>query len=253
MTSLSTDRWVKRFSVLVPREIREHFLADLIAERADMRVRGVPRWRMTLATLKELLDGAAQHAPLRPRLPTSHHEQPAIAARSAQVGWIVWRLSGLCLFAGLVSGVTPLFVAGVFMLAASFASVAIVAATGQAPLAELQGRLVTGVLVGTLTVLAATIAFGGFSVVLLGLAGLFGSVGLGKFAMGALVFVATSVACAVSVSGWVPEEWYPKRLVRTRNEDHVERAAEETVDRVCEPVGFRERNAERQMVHANHR
>jgi hypothetical protein len=115
-TAIVEDRWVRRASVLVPREIREFFLADLLAERAERRARGGSRLRTDISSLRELLDGIAQHAPLRPRLPEAQAEQPAIAARAALFGWCAWRVTGACLFLGHMLGYGKFFVLGLFVL-----------------------------------------------------------------------------------------------------------------------------------------
>lgn len=223
MTTSAGDRWVRILSVLVPREIREHFLADLLAERADMRVRGLSRFRINLASAGELLEGIVQHVPLRPRLSETHSEQPVVAETAARVGWYSWRACGTAIFIGHVIGSMPLLLSGFALMLTAFVCLGTVALTAQPPLGDRQSDLVTGVLVGTVTILGFTLLFGALTIGMLALAALFSAGSLASVGFRILVFTATASAFAVTASGWVPSEWYPKRLVRSREpEDHLD-------------------------------
>lgn len=206
------DRWYRLLAILVPRDIRHQFLGDLLQEREDMRERGDLPALIMLFSFKEVLNGIAQHMPLRPE-PSGAIGQTALAERAAPVGWIAWRISGPALFCGYVFGSGAVFWTGVAMLVLAFASVLAVAMAGRPPLTPAQTRLVNGVLVGTFTALVLVLVVSVVAMALLALATVFSSGLLASVAMSALAFVATAVACGISGSGWVPEEWYPKRLV----------------------------------------
>lgn len=207
------DWWLGLLGHLVPRNIRHHFVGDLLQEREEMRGRGVSRLRMNLRSAWEMVNGIVQHVPLAPE-PAGTLEQPVLAERAALVGWLAWRACGPALFLGYVVGPFAVFWAGVALLAIAVVSLVVVAATARASLSDLQTHLVNGVLVGTLVVMGSTLVFGIVTVALLALASLLSSGLLASMAVKALVFVATATACAITASGWVPEEWYPKRLVK---------------------------------------
>ncbi len=208
----ASNRWLRLFSILVPGEIRHQFVGDLIAERQEMRDQKEQPALIFLMTLKVILDGIAQHMPLQPA-PSGSIAQPPLAYRAALFGRIAWRISGPALFCGYLFGSGAVFWTGVAMLVLAFASVLAVAIAGREPMTVSQTRLVNGVLVGTFTALVLILVFSIASMGLLALATLFSSGLLASVAMSALAFVATAVACGISGSGWVPEEWYPKRLV----------------------------------------
>ena len=206
------DRWLRLFAILVPREIRRQFVRDLIAERQEMRDKKEQPALVFFVSFKVILDGIAQHMPLQ-TAPSRSIAQPPLADRAAVFGWIAWRISGPALLCGYLFGSASVFWTGVAVLVLAFASVIAVAVAGRAPMSVKQARLVNGVLVGTFTALVLVLVFSVVAMGLLALATLFSSGLLASVAMSALAFVATAVACGISGSGWVPEEWYPKRLV----------------------------------------
>jgi hypothetical protein len=207
-----SNRWLRLFSILVPGDIRHQFVGDLIAEREEMRDQNEQPALIFFMSLKEILSGIAQHMPLRPA-PTGSIAQPPLADRAALFGWIAWRISGPALLCGYLFGSGAVFWTGVAMLVLAFASVLAVAMAGREPMTAPQTRLVNGVLVGTFTALILILVFSLLAFALLALATVFSSGLIASVAMSALAFVATAVACGISGSGWVPEEWYPKRLV----------------------------------------
>lgn len=206
------DRWLGILAILIPANIRHHFLGDLLKEREEMRGRGLSRLRMNLASAWEVVNGIVQRVPLAPE-PHGAAETPPAAENAALAGWLAWRACGPALFLGYVVGPSAVFWIGVALLGVAVASLVVVACA-KGSLSDLQTRLANGVLGGVLVVLGFTLVFGVFTVGLLALASVFSSVLLGSLAVKALVFVATASACGITASGWVPEEWYPKRLVK---------------------------------------
>ncbi len=208
----SGDHWLRLLSILVPREIRHQLVGDLIAERQEMRDQKEQPALIFFLSLKEILDGIAQHMPLQPA-PSGSIAQPPLADRAAVFGWIAWRISGPALLCGYLFGSASVFWTGVAVLVLAFASVLAVAMAGREPMTVSQTRLVNGVLFGTFTALVLILVFSVVAMGLLALATLVSSGLLASAAMSALAFVATAFACGISGSGWAPEEWYPKRLV----------------------------------------
>jgi hypothetical protein len=206
------DRWLGFLAVLIPGNIRHHFLADLLKDREEMRARGVSRVWTNLRSAWEIVNGVVQRVPLAPE-PHGAPDTPAAAEHAATAGWLAWRLCGPALFLGYMVGPAAVFWVGVTMLGVAVAALVTVACLSD-NLSELQTKLANGVLGGTVVILGFTLVFGVLTVALLALASVFSSVLLGSVAVKALVFVATASACGITASGWVPEEWYPKRLVK---------------------------------------
>jgi hypothetical protein len=213
--------WVKAFTLVVPGDIRRDFTANLLADRREMEARGVSALRRNFSLVLELLNGFAQYAPLRPVV-ASNSPKPRIAERSALFGAIAWRSAGPALLVGYVLSSTLLIVLGGLLLAGSFGCLVAVAATSSNPMPERQQRFVASVLGGTLASLLLILVFGLVTIGLLALASVFSSGLLATLAVKALVLVATASLGVVAGSGWVPEEFSPKRLVV--NTDRAARA-----------------------------
>lgn len=209
------DRWVRFFSRLVPGSLRTHFLPALLQERREMRERGVKRWRIELDSAGEILSGLAQRAPLWAAAPEPA-AQPPLAEQCARVGWPVWRVAGPAMFLGHVTGSLPLFWIGAGLLLASFGALVGVVVAGREPHPEAHARFANAVLGGTLAALVLVLLFGVVTVTLLLVASATGWSLLASVAVHAHAFFATACACAITGSGWVPEEWYPRRLAATR-------------------------------------
>ncbi|MGH7162738.1 MAG: hypothetical protein ACREID_04580, partial [Planctomycetota bacterium] len=157
--------------------------------------------------------------------------QPPFVDRASLAGWICWRLSGLAIFAGYMSGSALLFGGGVVLLLAAFGSVAAVAQAARDPLARRQTRLLNGVLGGGLLVLVLTLAFGALGVLFLGVAAALSSSTMAILAAKLVAFLATGAAGAITASGWTPDDWSPRR----RAVHTVERAPEEVSENVAAP------------------
>jgi hypothetical protein len=71
---------------------------------------------------------------------------------------------------------------------------------------------VAAVLGGTLATLLLTFVFGALTIALLALASIFSSGLLMGLAVQALVLVTTTSLAGITGTGWVPEEYAPKRL-----------------------------------------
>jgi len=228
---LNGPTWVKAASLVVPGDIRREFTANLLADRREMQARGVPSPLVTFHTCRELLAGFAQYAPLRPLVAGTspkHH----VAERAAVGGWIAWRVAGPAFLIGYVLGSIPLLVLGGVLLAGAFGALVAVASTARNPLTPHQARHVAGVLGGTLATLLLIVVFGLFTIGILAIASIFSSGLLMGLAVKALVLVATASLAVVSASGWVPQEYDPKRIAE--NDDVMRQEVEER-----EPVGVR--------------
>jgi hypothetical protein len=211
--------WVKALTLVVPGDIRRDFTANLLADRREMQAKGVSPLRMNFALVCALLNGFAQYAPLRPVV-ASTSPKPRIAERAALGGAIAWRSAGPALLVGYVLSSTLLIVLGGLLLVGAFGCLVTVAATSGNPMPERQQRFVASVLGGTLASLLLIVVFGLVTIGLLSVASIFSSGLLAGLAVKALVLVATAALGIVAGSGWVPEEYTPKRLVV--NSDRVQ-------------------------------
>jgi hypothetical protein len=225
--------WVKLLTVVVPGDIRRDFTANLLADRREMQARGVSALKMNFSLVCALLNGFAQYAPLRPVVAATS-PKPRIADRAALIGSIAWRCAGPALLVGYILSSTLLMVLGGLLLAAAFGCLVTVAATSTNPMPEPQQRLAASVLGGTLASLLLVLVFGGVTLGFLALASIFSSGLLMGLAVKTLVLVATASLGVVAGSGWVPEEYTPKRLVV--NADRVAREAEEPAPEPDEAV-----------------
>lgn len=213
--------WVRRLVVFVPRDIRHEFVGNLEADCYEMQEAGVSRLKVSLAMIGSLLEGFAQHAPLEPAV-TGSSDKPAWAAWSTGVGSITWRFLGPGLFLGYLLGSAPVLLSAVGLLVISFACLVTLAVTGKNPLPVSQAKFMAAILGGSVATLLTLLAFAIPTVVLIGLASLFSVTLISALAIKVYVFVATLTACAITGSGWVPEEWTPKRLVENDDVYHHE-------------------------------
>jgi hypothetical protein len=204
--------WVKLLALVVPGDIRRDFTANLLADRREMEARGASKLKMNMSLFLSLLNGFAQYAPLRPVVAATS-PKPRIAGKAALYGAIAWRCAGPALFVGYVLSSTLLIVLGGILLAAAFGALVTVATTSVNPMPDREQHLVASVLGGTLASLLLVLAFGAVTIGFLSLASIVSSGLLMGFAVKSLVFVATLSLGVVAGSGWVPEEYVPKRLV----------------------------------------
>jgi hypothetical protein len=216
-------RWAGILTLIVPGDIRRDFTANVLADRREMQSRGVSPIVMNYRLCRDLLNGFAQYAPLRPVVAATS-PKPRVADRAAMIGTIAWRSTGPALLVGYVLSSTLLLVLGGLLLAASFGCLVAVAATSVNPMPAPQQRLVASVLGGTLATLLLIVVFGLATLGFLALASIFSSGLLMGFAVKSLVFLATASLGIVAGSGWVAEEYTPKRLVV--NSDRVAREEE---------------------------
>lgn len=225
--------WVKALTLVVPGDIRRDFAANLLADRREMEARGVSSLRMNFSLLLQLLNGFAQYAPLRPVVAATS-PKPRIAERAALIGSISWRCAGPSFLVGYALSSTLLIVLGGLLLASAFGCLVAVASTSVNPMPERQQRLVASVLGGTLATLLLIVFSGLVTLGLLSIASIFSSGLLMSLAVKALVLISTASFGVVAGSGWVPEEYTPKRLVvnADRFTEDVEREPEPEPDEV---------------------
>ena len=202
--------WLRSLALLVPGVLRAQMLRALSERRREGAENGVPRWRVTLGTLRELMEGIAQRAPLRPppARETDH------LSRAARGGWISWRLSGPLLLAGYVLSNAWLAALGVIALLSAFGCLVAVTYPDVARISTKETRFMNALLGGAVTALTLILAFGLFCGLLIAAGSLLSWGFLSALAMHLLVIAATTIACGITVSGWAPEEWYPEWLVR---------------------------------------
>jgi len=215
--------WVKAFALVVPGDIRRDFTANLLADRREMEARGVSSLRMNFSLLCQLLNGFAQYAPLRPVVAATS-PKPHVAERAALGGMIAWRCAGPAMLVGYLLSSALLIVLGGIGLAVAFGCLVTVASTSTNPMPERQQRLVASVLGGTLASLLLILLFGVVAFCLLSIASIVSSGLLMALIVKTLVLVSTGSLAVVAGSGWVPEEYCPKRIVL--NSDRLARDVE---------------------------
>ncbi len=180
-----------------------------------MRERGVPGLSIALFTIQEMLNGVSQHLPLRAAVPES--EAPAVKSRvaekAARIGWATWRLSGAGLFGGYIAAQPYVFGAGAACLLTSLVCLIVVALGAEEPLTVAQTRVVNGLLAGVFVSLVLIVVCGALSSVLIAIGTLFGWGLLSGFAMSMLVAFSLCTLCVMTASGWVADEWFPRRLI----------------------------------------
>jgi len=212
-STIGSDGWIRLVSVVVPIRIRRQFLGELREERGEMQQRGDAPWRIRLRMAATLFLGLVQNVPLVERCEEA--ETPSAAAeRAGAFGWVFWRASGPMLFAGYALSVPALVLAGAIALVGSFICIGMVIATSDEVYGDEGVRTLNAVFGGLATVLALVVVAGALTGLMLGLSALFGAVGLGAFAVQALVFVSTLTCAIICAAGWVPREWEPSRMIR---------------------------------------
>jgi hypothetical protein len=207
------DRWVRAVRFLVPRALRGEFLPDLLADRQAMRANQTPTWRVNVASLLEIFVGLAQRVPLQ-SWPVEREPPAGPHRRLALQGWIAWRLFGPAVLLGKILGSYSLFGFGLLALVFALVSVGVVATSGRIAPGHRESRLLNGVLAGCLLAVVLVLTSGLATIAFIGLGTLFGWTWLSMAAGEAWVYSACLIACAISISGWVPGPWCRKRLVR---------------------------------------
>jgi hypothetical protein len=211
------DRVVRKLArILVPRAIRPEFTAEMLQRRAELFAVDPSRLRVLFETLRLLAVGFAQRAPLSsPGLETNGpvtvppHTQTAVT-----IGLLAWRTAGpVLLLAGILGGMGP-WLLGVGLLGAAFAALVLVVATRSEPYAASEVTLANRVLGGTLIALGGAAVAGLGTVALIALGAAFDSTWISSAAVRLLLVAATVTAAVVSGSGWTPEPWLPRRLIR---------------------------------------
>lgn len=213
VVSVRRERAIRWLAMLAPAYMRHEFLGSLLALRSEMREKGVPRLRNLLATTRELARGAAQRAPLA-WLPEK--AVPAGADRLTAWARAAWRVSGPLLLAGYVVGALPIFLGGLAAVAFALGCVFRAVARPGWDDAPDDVRLVNSVLGSLVVVLAAALLLGVPAGTLLALASYFSVEWVAFVAVNTFVFGLLTLIAAVSGSGWVPEPWTSRHLVRVR-------------------------------------
>ena len=209
---LHAQAWVKLLSYAVPGDIRPQFREELLETRRALREQGLGRIRIEAACFRELINGIAQHMPLRP-LSSGVSPRPQLAERCARVGWVAWRMVGVAL---LASFAVPHLIAyaGVLMVL-TLACVVTITLTAPLELSPQQRRCVTSVLGG---VFASLIMLALYAVSVFATVGLLAAALQSRFLATAAVYtVGISAAltfCWITASGWIPQPWEQRRAVR---------------------------------------
>ncbi len=210
---LHAQVWTKLLSYAVPGDIRPQFREDLLETRHSMREQGLSHLRIEAACFRELINGIAQHMPLKP-LSSGVSPRPQLAERCARVGWVAWRMTGVALLAGFA--VPHLIAYAGVLMALTLACVVTITLTAPLELSPQQRRCVTSVLGG---VFASLIMLVLYAIALMATVGLLAAALQSRFLATAAVYtVGISAAltfCWITASGWVPLPWEDKRAVRT--------------------------------------
>ncbi len=205
--------WVKLLSCAVPGDIRPQFREDLLETRRALRDQGLSRIRIEAACFRELINGIAQHMPLRP-LSSGVCPRPQLAESCARVGWVAWRMAGVTLLAGFA--VPHLIGYAALLMGLALACVVTITLTGPLDFSPQQRRCVTAVLGG---IFASLVMLAMYAVTLLSTVGLLAAALQSRLLATAAVYtVGISAAltfCWITASGWVPQPWGAKRAVRT--------------------------------------
>jgi hypothetical protein len=191
----------------VPKSIRSNFSAEWRSTRHERMVEGRTTLDVFRLGLGDILQGVAQHAPLREPHPDGG-ETPA--HHHAVLGWLAWRLSGVATLTGVVMGNAIVLIAGGLLL--GFAIAASVRCC-YAP-DEASRRLLNGVLGGTVVALAGLMVLGAVTVAAIMMSAVLGWGGLAAFAVRSLVVLGAFMMALVTASGWSPQPWWPRRLIR---------------------------------------
>jgi hypothetical protein len=209
------DRWVRAVGRILPYPIRHHMLAEILSTRQELRERAAWPLDVGLRTLRDLLVGLVQYAPLyEPPDIVEVDDQPPAARRSAVAGWLAWRPAGPLLFLGALFGSGTLLALGGILLACAFACLAVVGACGQSPYTKPLARLLNAMLAGTVTALLVTFTCGVLALLLVIASAIFSFGGLATFSVTALLLVSSCALGVITASGWSPRPWRPSRLVR---------------------------------------
>jgi len=203
------DRWVRYAARLVPRDVRHAFLKELLARREELR-HSAPRFVVELSTLRRLMDGAAQHAPLQEVDPESEPSYAALAV------WVAWRIAGPTLLFGLLAGHAGLAVCGGAFLLAAIAGFIAFAVRRDVRWSPERVQLVNGVAGGALIAVGLTAAYTAIAVVVVGLGLVAGSGGVASAGVEALLHLLVGTIAAICAAGWTPEPWYPRHLLQLR-------------------------------------
>lgn len=192
---------------LVPGSIRTNFGAEWRSSRHERMTEGRSRLEVFRLGLGEILQGIAQHAPLREPHPDAGE---AKAPADATAGWIAWRLSGAAMCAGVLLGDAVVLLVGGLLLGCAIAAAV---RCCDAP-DETSRRLLNSVLGGTVVGLAGLLFLGALTVAAIALSAVVSWGGLATFAVRALVVLGALVMALITATGWSPQPWWPRRLIR---------------------------------------
>lgn len=198
---------------LVPGYLREEFVGSLLVLRRESREAGDPPLRRALATAKEFAAGIVQRAPLAAIPPEPARPKQD---RFSVAGRTVWRVAGpLPLLGYALGSLLPVF-AGIAALGFSLGCVVRAASRRKWETEPDAVRLVNGVLGSLVLILVAGVLLATFAG---GLLALGSTLSLGWLAAGALhAFFSAflGIVAITGASGWVPQPWTSRRLVRVR-------------------------------------
>jgi len=183
-----------------------------MVERAEMQAEGSASWRIRLHTFFALLIGLVQHVPLV-ECCRSDQEPPAASERAAGIGWLLWRASGPMIFAGYALSLPVLIVLGALALVGCFASIGAIVATSGEIYGARSVRILNAVFGGLAALLAMVVLAGVIAAPIAAASSAAGVTSLGALSMQALVFFSTTLGAVICLSGWVPEEWEPTRII----------------------------------------
>ena len=203
------DRRLACLGLLFPRRVRHEYVAEMLATRVDARAAGHGMVLAALRTVRDVVIGIAQHAPLQ-MLPAELGDRSPLAS----AGHMSWRLSGPALFAGCLLGSVALLTAGGLLLAVSLGCLIALAGYGLDRECRPEVAFANTVLGGSVAVLAVATFLGAATAVLVAMAAALDDPRVAAVAAKGLLLAVAALLCAVTLSRGTPEPWEPRRLVR---------------------------------------
>ena len=189
----------------VPGDIRHHWLAEFAHSMRLARDCGLPPSEVFLLSAPRAMNGIAQHAPLQ--VGTSDPDNGL-----GRAAWWAWRAGGPAMLCGYVFGSGLMLAVGCAALLFALGMIAWFAR--EEPMPEPRARACNAVMGGCVAGLAILVLPGAITALTVMGSLALGQTWLAALAVHALTVLAVLSLCAITVSGWVPEPWQPKRLFR---------------------------------------
>jgi len=189
----------------VPGDIRHHWRAELADSLHLARDCGLSRFEVFLLGAPKIIHGIAQHAPLQAGTPDAD-------SGAGSPAWWAWRAAGPAILWAALFGSGWMLMAGGAALLFALATLAWYAR--EEPMPAAHARMCNGMLGGCVAGIAILVLPGAVTAIAVMGSMALGLTWLAAAAVHALTLFAALSFAAITASGWVPEPWQPKRLVR---------------------------------------